>query len=61
MFLDWLVLAVAGLLHVRTAAYVVSYATLARFHMSVDVCFKARSVIIVMSVSSSLEMPGWYS
>ena len=37
MLFDWLVFAVAVLLHVRTAAYVVSYATLAKLHMSSDV------------------------
>ena len=41
MFLDWLVLAVAGLLHVRTAAYVASLTALAKLHMSSDVGFEA--------------------
>ena len=44
MFLDWLVLAVAGLLHVRNAAYFASLAVLAKLHMSSDVGSEALSV-----------------
>ena len=44
MFLDWLVLAVAGLLHVCTAAYIASLAALAKLHMSSDLGLEAESV-----------------
>ena len=37
MLLDWLVLAVTGLLNVHTAAYVASLASLAKLHMSSDI------------------------
>ena len=37
MLLDWLVLAVTGLLYIRTAAYIASLAALAKIHMSSDV------------------------
>jgi len=44
MLLDWLVLAVAGMLHVRTVAYFDSLTALAKLHMSSDVGFEALSV-----------------